>query len=233
MKKRVNIFMVKYGRYVLPAVAYVLIYFAWFHYLELVNTGLKVHIIHSAIDDHIPFCEYFIIPYLAWFFYVFIVMAYLFLENKTDYLRACAFLFTGMTVFLIVYTIWPNGQNLRPAVMPRNNIFTQMVAGLYASDTPNNIFPSIHVFNSIGCNIALHRNERLKKHHIVLASSTILSTLIILATMFLKQHSFFDVISAILMSVVMYVIVYRYDFVAACKSAYRLHKAAHERTQEI
>ena len=216
MKKRVNIFMVKYGRYVLPAVAYVLIYFAWFHYLELVNTGLKVHIIHSAIDDHIPFCEYFIIPYLAWFFYVFIVMAYLFLENKTDYLRACAFLFTGMTVFLIVSTIWPNGQNLRPAVMPRNNIF-----------------PSIHVFNSIGCNIALHRNERLKKHHIVLASSTILSTLIILATMFLKQHSFFDVISAILMSVVMYVIVYRYDFVAACKSAYRLHKNAHERTQEI
>ena len=232
MKRSYSFFM-KYGRYVLPAITYFLIYFLWFHHLEIVNTGARIHIIHSAIDDKIPFCEYFIIPYLAWFFYVFIVMAYLFLENKTDFLRSCAFLFTGMTVFLIVSTVWPNGQNLRPAVMPRDNVFTHMVEALYASDTPTNIFPSIHVFNSIGCNIALHRNERLKKHRVILAGSTVLSTLIILATMFLKQHSFFDVISAIFMAVVLYVVVYRFDPINVFKTAYRMRKTGHERTQEI
>lgn len=232
MKKLKKFFMTQ-GRYVLPAILYFIMYFAWFHHLEIVNTGSKLHLIHTVIDDKIPFCEYFVIPYLAWFFYVFIVMAYLFLENKNDFLRSCIFLFTGMTVFLIVSTVWPNGQHLRPTVMPRDNFFTHLVTSLYAADTPTNIFPSIHVYNSIGCNIAVHRNENLKKHKGILIGSTVLSTLIILSTMFIKQHSFLDVMAAILMAAVMYVIAYRYDLLIVWKRAYYEHRAQRERTEEI
>ncbi len=229
MKKSSDFFM-KQGRYLIPAIAYTIMYVIWFHHLELVNTGIKLHIIHTVADDYIPFCEYFVIPYFMWFFYVFIVMAYLFLENKSDFLKACTFLFTGMTVFLIVSTVWPNGQQLRPAVMPHNNIFTQMVAYLYSIDTPTNICPSIHVYNSIGCNIALHNNSVSKKHRGICAASAILSTLIILSTMFIKQHSLIDVTTAIAMALAMYLIVYRFDLLVIWKRAYndRKRKAGSE-----
>ena len=38
-------------------------YMAAFVFLEN-NSSAKLHMIHSVIDDQIPFCEYFIIPYL-------------------------------------------------------------------------------------------------------------------------------------------------------------------------
>ena len=39
----------------------------------------------------------------------------------------------------------PNGQDLRPAVMPRDNIFCDLVAYTYSLDTNTNVFPSVHV----------------------------------------------------------------------------------------
>ena len=30
----------------------------------------KIHMIHSLADDKIPFCPYFIIPYVLWYFFL-------------------------------------------------------------------------------------------------------------------------------------------------------------------
>lgn len=54
-----------------------------------------------------------------------------------------------MTIFLIVSYAYPNAQHLRPVEFPRDNIFTDVVRWLYKTDTPTNILPSIHVFNSL------------------------------------------------------------------------------------
>ena len=45
---------------------YGLIYMPWFVYLEG-RTDVHYFLIHSPIDDYIPFIEYFIVPYLLWF----------------------------------------------------------------------------------------------------------------------------------------------------------------------
>lgn len=117
-------------RLALPLLIYMMIYFSWFGYLERTVTK-HYTVIHVPLDDYIPFCEIFIIPYLLWFAYVAAVIVIMLFTNKTDYLRCCIFLFTGMTIFLIISTLWPNGHHLRPYTMPRDNIFTQMIAGLY------------------------------------------------------------------------------------------------------
>ena len=49
--------------------SYFAIYLPWFGHLEKTVTT-HFHVIHTALDDYIPFCEYFIIPYLLWFGYV-------------------------------------------------------------------------------------------------------------------------------------------------------------------
>ena len=166
-----------------------------------------------SLDDRIPFCEFFIVPYLLWFAYISVVVLYFFFKDKQDYYRTCVFLFTGMTIFLIVSTLWPNGHHLRPAVMPRDNIFSTVVAMLYKTDTPTNLWPSIHVYNSLGAHFAILKNEKLRKKPVAHIGSLVLCVSIILSTMFLKQHSVFDVLTAFIMASVMYIVVYGFDIV--------------------
>lgn len=186
---------------------YFLIYLPWFGHLEKTVTT-HFHVIHVALDDMIPFCEYFIIPYFLWFGYVAWSMGYFYLKNKDAYFRLCAMLFTGMTMFLIVSTIYPNGHYLRPATFARDNIFVDLVKWLYSTDTATNLFPSIHVYNSIAVNIAVWQSENFKKKPLVRYGSALLMISIVLSTMFLKQHSVFDVVTGMLMAAVMYRIVY-------------------------
>ena len=117
-------------------------------------------------------------------------------------------LFTGMTIFLIVSTIYPNGHYLRPTTFARDNIFVHIVKWLYASDTATNLFPSIHVYNSIAVNIAVSRSDAFKHKHAMRCGSAILMVSIILSTMFLKQHSVFDVVTGMITAAGMYMIVY-------------------------
>ena len=203
-----------YERYkhAIPLFIYAIIYLSWFGYLEK-TVKRPANLIHMNLDDKIPFCEVFIVPYLLWFVYISAVVLYFFFKDKQDYYRACTFLFTGMTVFLVVSTLWPNGHHLRPSVMPRDNIFSTMVAMLYKTDTPTNLWPSIHVYNSLGAHFAVFRNEKLHRKPVVHIGSLVLCVSIILSTMFLKQHSVFDVLTAFIMAAVMYIVVYGFDIV--------------------
>lgn len=197
-------------RHGIPLIVYGIIYLVWFAYLEKTVTR-NFSIIHMDIDDYIPFSEIFIIPYFLWFLYVATVVLFLFFKNKEDYARNCIFLFTGMTVFLLISTLWPNGHYLRPFNMPRDNIFTDMVSALYRTDTPTNLWPSIHVYNSIGAHLAIARSKDLADKKGIRIASLVLCVSIVLSTMFLKQHSVFDVLTAFVMAAAMYIVVYRVD----------------------
>lgn len=186
---------------------YFLIYLPWFGYVEKTVTT-HFHVIHVALDDYIPFCEFFIIPYLLWFGYVAWGIGYFYLKNKDEYFRLCTVLFTGMTVFLVISTVYPNGHYLRPTDFARDNIFVHMVQQLYSTDTSTNLFPSIHVYNSIAINMAVFHANNFKNNKLVRCVSSILTVSIVLATMFLKQHSVFDVATGILLVTVMYKLVY-------------------------
>ena len=103
--KRTFVFRKYYEKYKhLWILLYFFVYMAWFNYVEKTVTT-HFHVIHVPIDDYIPFCEYFVIPYLLWFPFVGWGIAYMALHNKTDYYKLCAFLFTEMTIFLIISTV--------------------------------------------------------------------------------------------------------------------------------
>ncbi|MDE7013770.1 MAG: serine/threonine protein phosphatase [Kineothrix sp.] len=208
-----KIYAIKKYKHAVPLIIYGIIYLTWFIYLEQKVTK-DYRVIHVTLDDYIPFCEGFVIPYFLWFLYVSATVAYLFFKDKDDYYRTCIFLFTGMTVFLVISTLFPNGHHLRPQVMPRDNIFTWMVSRLYSTDTPTNLWPSIHVYNSLGAHFAIVKNNRLCRNRPVRKLSLLLCISIILSTMFIKQHSAFDVVTAFIMAAVMYGVVYKYDILA-------------------
>ena len=164
--------------------------------------------IHSVFDDYIPFIEIFIIPYLLWFVYVSGTVLYFFFTDKQGFYRICTLLITGMTLFLIICTIFPNGLNLRPSTFARDNIFVDLVRFIYRADTSTNVLPSLHVYNSIGCYIAIRNSQKLRQYKWVQNGSLVLTVSIVLSTMFLKQHSVVDVIAAIVMIYFIYQFVY-------------------------
>jgi membrane-associated phospholipid phosphatase len=200
------------------ALAYLLfIYLPWYTFLEE-NVNRNYHLIHMALDDILPFNEIFVIPYLMWFPYVLGTILWFVFTEKNDYWRLVAFLSIGMTIFLIIATLYPNGCQLRPSVFPRDNFCTMLVLRLYHSDTSTNIFPSIHVYNSLGVHFAVMNSRNLSKNKKVHIFSLIMCTLIITSTMCLKQHSSFDVIGAFIMATVMYFLVYVLDLNALVES---------------
>lgn len=210
----------------LPALLYTCIYFPWFGHLE--DTVTKHYrVIYHPLDDVIPFCEVFIIPYLLWFAYVVTVIVLLFFMDQKSYIRCCVFMAVGMTLFLIISTLFPNGHHLRPQVMPRDNVFTDLIAGLYLTDTSTNIFPSIHVYNSIAAHLGIAKCEALRKYRALRYGSLILSVSIILSTVLIKQHSVLDLFGAVILAVLVYIPIYGIHRNAHVKTSHRSkHKTA-------
>lgn len=186
-----------------------LLIFSWLE--ERLQKGVPYHIIECPLDRMIPFCEYFVIFYYAWFLYVFLTFMYFLIADKNDreFNHFMMYLGAGMTVFLIVSWIWPNGLDLRPEVLPRDNIFCRLVAFIYSKDTPTNVFPSIHVFNSVSCWLAIRNSDPVRGRKRVTVPIFILTVMIVLSTAFLKQHSVYDIAGGIAMSAVFYYLIYR------------------------
>lgn len=200
-----KMFLQKYGH--IWIMGYGFIYLPWFMYLEKTVTS-HYRVVHTVLDDYIPFNEYFVIPYFLWFLYVTGAIVYFFFKNKDDYYRLCIFLFTGMTISLLICTLFKNGTDFRPLIDPNKNLCSRLVYQLYQTDTCTNVFPSIHVYNSIGTHIAIMKSEALKKNKLIRTASFILMVSICMATVFLKQHSIIDVVGAVLLCGMIYPLAY-------------------------
>jgi hypothetical protein len=98
--------------------AYWVVYLVWFFWLDLTITDPK-YIIHSPIDDFIPFNEWFVFPYCSWFLLLAVVTALLWWNDTESYDKLCLMMFSGMTFCLILYMVLPNGLDIRPATTSR------------------------------------------------------------------------------------------------------------------
>ena len=208
-----------------PMFFYMIAYLISFSLIEHWNR-LHYTVIHTGIDDMIPFTPVFVIPYLLWFPYVLCFGLFLLKYNEEAYHRLATTLAFGMTVFIFVSVIFPNIHLMRPETMPADNVFTRMVSMLYMADTPTNLTPSIHVYNSLAIMIGTaHTRIRPFDRKPVRILMYGLGLSIILSTMFIKQHSVSDVLVAFALMAVAYVAVYRFNFTfyrrRSRKSAFR------------
>ena len=191
---------------------YIFIYLPWFMYLE----G-RDHIVHTEIhcflDDIIPFCEIFIIPYLLWFFYIVATCIYLYLKaERGEFLRFAFAMAMGMTTSLIICQFFPNCVKLRPQDLNIDGFLSGLIGGLYNVDTSTNVFPSVHALNSLIACVALERNKYFKKHKILRVLNITLCVSICLSTMFLKQHSALDVVGSLVLYGILFVVLYVPDW---------------------
>lgn len=186
------------------------LYLLAFYLLEKRNS--KIYIIHTALDDMIPYCKYFVIPYLFWFIFMGAALYYfLFVSrNKRENEAVIYSAVFGMILFTATSLVFPNGHNLRPDYTG-DGFFGRCVEFVYSIDTPTNILPSLHVFLTVVATIGFMHRKELRSKKGFSTAIIVTAILIILSTMFLKQHSIVDVISALLLNLICYSIFYKPD----------------------
>ena len=94
--------------------------------------------------------------------------------------------------FTLFYLLWK---------APRAD-FWRLCLPLYATDTPLNVCPSIHVFNSVTLMMAYYRSRIFETpgRRWMRPASAVLCVSIIASTVLLKQHSCIDVLLGILLA---------------------------------
>ena len=120
---------------------YLFVFLAGFGLLELVVKEPKV-IIHCPVDDWIPFCEWFVIPYFLWYAWVPVFMIWFMVKSRYDYLKLCFVMLGGATICLVIYAIWPNGLDIRREITT-HNFCAEIVRFLRSVDPPYNVCPSM------------------------------------------------------------------------------------------
>lgn len=163
---------------------------------------------HCPLDDMIPFCEWFLIPYLFWFVYLIGTIVYTFFFDVAAFKRMMYFIIITYSITMLIYLVFPTCQDLRPTQFARDNVLTRFVAWFYNFDTNTNVCPSIHVLGSVAAMLGLCDCRRLQNPKLKLLF-ILLCVLICISTVFMKQHSVLDVLAALPLCVIAYPICYK------------------------
>ena len=179
----------------------------WFACLE--RNLQPQYMTQTALDAGIPFIREFVVPYLLWFAYVPFGLIYLGFHSKRDFYKLFLALCGGMAVANIAFGVFPNAQGLRPAIHS-DDPFSTMIRFIYATDTPTDVCPSLHVIDAVAINAALRHSAAFSQKRCRRAASSVFSLLICLSTVCIKQHAVVDVfwgaITAALFCVPLYII---------------------------
>ena len=171
------------------------IYFSLYFLTENLIPAESCHPVHMWLDDVIPLCEWFIIPYVFWYALIVFSLGWFLLYNVDSFKRLQTYIIVTQLTAMAIYILSPSRQDLRPAIFPRDNFLTNCIRILYAFDTNTGVCPSLHVAYSIGIASVWTKEKGASiwwKSFVVVAV-----ILICLSTMFIKQHSAVDFFAAL------------------------------------
>lgn len=171
---------------------YVIVFFL----VERLAVFDSYRVMYCPADDLIPFCEYFILPYIGWYLYLAWGSIHLLRRDIAAFRRMIWFMLLSFGAAFIAFLVWPSCQELRPEVFPRENLCTWLVRRIYAADTSTNVSPSMHVLGVLGVVGAVWNAEGCRSLRTRLPVSLI-GLLICAATLFVKQHSLVDILTAL------------------------------------
>ncbi|WP_373231896.1 phosphatase PAP2 family protein [Cohnella sp.] len=164
----------------------------------------EVYRLITAADEAIPFLKVFSIPYSIWIFYIYACLLYFFKKDINVYYRSLLIYIVSALVCYLIYSVFQTTVP-RPMVIG-SDPFSELMRYIYNRDQPFNCFPSIHCFSSYMVMRLVWSSSFRNKWNVTLITG--MSSLIILSTLFVKQHVIMDAIGAIfLVEVVISVIV--------------------------
>ena len=165
-------------------------------------------LVHVPLDDVIPFCAPFVVPYVVWYPFVGLSLLYTVLYDVDAFRWQMRFFLVTYTVAYVAFFFWPTGQDMRPALGEGGGPFVWLLRLIYAADPPTNCCPSLHVVGSIGAALGLSDSRRFGRP-LWRAGIWAMAALISVSTVFVKQHSAADVGGALVLCAAGYLLIYQ------------------------
>lgn len=166
-----------------------------------INT--HAHILTSAIDNKIPFIPQAVFVYISWYILLAVVPFIIYLHNKKDfYTYIISVAISALIAFIIFITFQTTVERPEFEV---NNFSTLVTSIIYKLDTPALCcLPSMHCTL---CFLFIIFTLKDKKYNLIYTVViTILSLAIVVSTLCIKQHVIYDVLAAILLAIISYIV---------------------------
>ena len=190
------------GNLLSPEYRHVLLLLYWPAYLlsfiliERLCPAPAYHTVWCKLDDLIPFCEWFIFPYMSWHVSLVWMSLYTLAYDVGAFRRFMWNLILTTAIAVATYVIWPSQQLLRPEAFPRDNLLTRAVGLIYTVDTNTNVCPSLHCIGGFAILFAALDMPRFRTKGWT-AFFTVFALMICASTVFMKQHSIVDFFAAL------------------------------------
>jgi hypothetical protein len=169
-------------------------------YSFLNNRSHKAFDISTSVDQVIPFLSFFIIPYIFWYVYIFIFLLYFLYKDTKVYLRTVLLIVVAELICFVIYFFFQTTVS-RPIILG-DTFLEVLVQWIYENDRPYNCFPSIHVLTTFAVMLAsLHIKN---KHLITNLCIHVSGSLIIISTLFVKQHVILDMVGSMFLVTFLY-----------------------------
>lgn len=172
-------------------------------FYDELNHGPYRLFLRTPIDDLIPVVGPFVVPYVSLRPFIY-ASALAFLLFRARIYRSAAL---AMTITLLIsYACYALLQTyIERPVLTGDDLFSRMIRDVYAGDQPFNDFPSLHA--SLSTIFAIHW---WRVHRRIGTAAAAWVALIVLSTVFVKQHYVADMVAGVLLAF------------AACRVALRL-----------
>lgn len=173
-------------------------------YLIAKTTSVEINFVGNYIDSKIPFIPQFIYPYISWYLMLFIVPYIFYKNNLKNFNNYFVTTFICITLVVFIYFYYPTTMNRADLVV--SSISEYLVSVVYKLDTPVlNCFPSMHCIISF---IFIYVSLTDKKFNLKCKLFIVIwAMLVILSTVFVKQHVLIDMISAFIISLFVFLVV--------------------------
>ena len=169
---------------------------------HLLSAGAPHHDFHLPADDLIPFLPWMIVVYIgvfAWWVYV------TWLITGRERPEADRFFFAHLLTYLIsfLFFVFLPTEIVRPK-LSGNSIWIVFLQLLYQSDTPDNLFPSIHCALGWLCWIGIRGKKDIPFW--IRSADFLLAAAVCVSTLTIRQHVLLDVFAGILLSEICYLL---------------------------
>lgn len=167
--------------------------------ISILLQGKSINVMMN-IDDKIPFNEVAIIPYALWYILLFLVPFIIYKKDKKDFIKYLAIWICMDFIADIIYIIIPTTVS-RPKLIC-DNILCSMTNIVYFIDTPiRNCFPSLHCSTAVIWFLFMFNKKYDNKYRIPII---IISLLVPISTLVIKQHAFIDAVGGISYGILIY-----------------------------
>lgn len=169
----------------------------------------RASLVGSSLDLEIPYVGFFIYFYVSWYIFIFLIPYLISIYDKEQFYKYLTMIFISLTITLIIYILFPTVMERHNLDLLTNSFTDRVVKLIYSLGSTNACCPSLHVLLASGYMIPLVTRKKLP---IWLKLLGIISGfLIIISTLLVKQHVIIDLVVAILINIIVWLFVCKFN----------------------